>query len=700
MNQAELSTLLQQGLELHRRGAVQEAAARYGEILRSHPTNTDALYLLGAASFQQRRFTEAVQHLAQAVTLMPQRAAAHNLLGLAFKELGRFDDALAGFERAAALEPGAIEFITNRANQLNMLGRFEEAAAAYDRIVELNPGDAMAWFNRGLALHELGRLEDALASVDRALTLNRGNAMAHAQRADILRALHRIEEAIAEYERAIGMQPRLADAHVGHAIALNAAGRREDALASCDEALAASPISAEAHSTRGSILMQSFDAAEQALAAYDQAIALRPDFHIAHSDRGLALHRLDRLPQALASVQQAINRKPTYARGYVNRAIVLEAMGRAGDAIADCEKALALDPKLAGAFSRRATILLRLGRIEAARVDYQRAFALAPNDRDAAFELGVLHLMVGEWSAGWPLYERRSLRAEYHFAALAPQPRWTGEPPNGQPLILLTDQGLGDAIQSARFVPLLAERGHRVRILTAPVLAPLLQSMQGVEAVATSLAELTPGSSAFRWTAMMSLPAIMRTTEETIPRAVPYLAPDPALVAGWSQKLGPAGTKIGIAWQGNPKFPTDKGRSVPLANFAPLARIPGARLISIQKRPGSDQIADVAFGTRIETPLDPGAIDGMALLDTAAVIANLDLLVTSDSMLAHLAGALGCRTLLALRRVPDWRWMLDRSDSPWYPTVRLFRQTSEGEWPDVFRRITDAATPVLSVRST
>jgi tetratricopeptide (TPR) repeat protein len=687
MNQAQLITLLQQGVELHRRGALQEAAVRYGQVLRGDPRNPDALYLIGTAAFQQRRFADAAQHLGKAIAVTPQRAAAQNLLGLALSQLGRLQDALASFDRALALEPGSIDFLSNRANALNMLRRFQESTAAYDRILAVKPDHDTALFNRSLALHELGRHDEALASIDRAIALQRGDAMVHVQRGDILRALSRVDEAITAYERAIAMQPMLTEAHVGRAIALNSAGRRIAALASCDRALQANPASAEAYAARAGILMQSFDAAEDALVFYDRALNQAPGFHIAHSERGVALQRLGRLPEALVSVQRALEIDPNYARGYLNRAIVLDGMGRTDDAFADCQRALAIEPELAGAFTRRATMQLRLGRIEEARADYEHAFSLDPNDFDAAFDLATVQLLMGEWSTGWPLYERRSLRNELHYEELLSQPRWTGEPPDGRPLILLTDQGLGDAIQSVRYVPMVAERGHQVSIVTAPVLAPLLRSACGAQAVATTLAEITRAQPAFRWAPMMSMPAVFSAATEPIPATVPYLVPDARRVAEWSERLGRSGFKIGIAWQGNPRTPNDKGRSIALSEFEPLADIPDVRLISVQKRDGIEQIGKVRFGGQIETPLDPNAVDGDALVETAAVMMNLDLFVTSDAMVAHLAGALGCRTFVALRRIPDWRWMLDRSDSPWYPTMRLFRQTTEGNWREVFREM-------------
>jgi len=269
-------------------------------------------------------------------------------------------------------------------------------------------------------------------------------------------------------------------------------------------------------------------------------------------------------------------------------------------------------------------------------------------------------------------------------------PRWQGEPPGEELLLLETEQGLGDCIMFTRFACLLASKGYRVGIKTSPTIAPLLATAPGIATVITDWSDVARRGPA-RWLPLLSVPALLATTLETIPANVPYLGAEDARVTAWRDRLGGTGFKIGIGWQGNPRFRFDRGRSIPLAAFASLAAIAGARLVSLQKRPGAEQIPDVAFAARIATPTDDGDKSPEALLDIAAILMNLDLIVTSDSMLAHLAGALGRPVFVALRRIPDWRWMLEREDSAWYPTARLFRQTREGEWDDVFAEIAAAA---------
>src|SRR5262249_50742036 len=269
-------------------------------------------------------------------------------------------------------------------------------------------------------------------------------------------------------------------------------------------------------------------------------------------------------------------------------------------------------------------------------------------------------------------------------------PRWNGEPPDGNLLVLLTEQGRGDVIQFARFATELAKAGHRVAIATQPAYASMLASGAGIEPLTIYTYELAP-LAPLRWQILASVAGCLGVSPEIIPASGPHMASDPERRVAWQKKLG-GGFKIGISWQGSPTFVHDRGRSIPLAAFAPLADVPDVRLISLQKRPGAEQIANVPFRGRIEQLLDASDTRESAFLDTVALVDTLDLVVTSDSMNAHLAGALGKPAFVALRKIPDWRWLTGRDDCPWYPSARLFRQTTDGDWQDVFRRIAVAGS--------
>jgi hypothetical protein len=295
--------------------------------------------------------------------------------------------------------------------------------------------------------------------------------------------------------------------------------------------------------------------------------------------------------------------------------------------------------------------------------------------------------LQGDFAGGWSDYEARWQQAGF---ALPPykQPRWNGSPLGGKTILLWAEQGLGDTVQFIRYAPLVKQRGGRIIVASQPALIRLLQSCPGIDQL---VAKDTPPPPFDVYAPLMSVPGIMGTTMTNVPGTVPYLHADPTLVEHWRRELAALkGFKIGIAWQGNPGYRKDRFRSVPLAYFEPLSRISGVQLLSLQKGPGTEQLAALNprwpvldLGGRLDEASGP-------FRDTAAIMQVLDLVIASDSVVAHLAGALGVPVWVALPRMPDWRWMLHREDSPWYPTMRLFRGTRDGQWGDVFEGIARA----------
>jgi tetratricopeptide (TPR) repeat protein len=506
-------------------------------------------------------------------------------------------------------------------------------------------------------LHQQGRLSDAAARYEQVLAQEKRNLDAHFLLATIHCQQGRLNEGIELARKAIKLDPKYAAAHNLIAIAQQRLGRTELALNSFDRAVAANPAFAEAWFNRALTLL-ALGRRGQAIESFDRAIALNPDHAQARHARGTALMLEDRNEPALA----------------------------------DFDAAIARDPRLAHAHANRGYLLNRLERFEEAFADLARALELAPNDDDVRYHAALVELLHGRWREGFAHYEARltapSLDSTRTFIAPV-YPRWQGEALGGDLLVLFTEQGRGDVIQFARFATELAKAGNRVAIATQPAYASMFASLAGIERVITDTNELG-GLTPLRWQMLVSVPGVLGITPGTIPATVPYLSADGQRSAAWRARLGP-GFKVGISWQGSLSFIHDKGRSIPLTAFAPLADLPGVRLISLQKRPGIEQIRNVPFRERIEQVLDPSDTGEGAFLDTAALVANLDLVVASDSMNAHLAGALGRPAFIALRKIPDWRWLLGRDDCPWYPTARLFRQTRDGDWSDVFTRIAVAA---------
>jgi hypothetical protein len=335
----------------------------------------------------------------------------------------------------------------------------------------------------------------------------------------------------------------------------------------------------------------------------------------------------------------------------------------------------------------RGNLLLHRDRPEAALAAYDKAIRAAPHYAEAHYHRGSALLLHGQFERGWRDFEHRWQVADCGFdRPVLRAHEWRGEKLQTRSIVVYSEQGLGDAIQFARFLPRLATMGAKLTFLCHPNLVRLFRPFAAaMEVTAFSHAERRFDFQC----ALMSLAERFAIRLDDLPGPIPYLFPESALVGQWRTRVGDQGFRIGICWQGNPLGKIDKGRSIPLAKYRPLAAVPGVRLISLQKTHGLDQLAHVPAGMKVETlgTFDEGAD---AFIDTAAIMQNLDLVITSDTASAHLAGALGRPVWVAVKHMPDWRWMLERGDSPWYPTMRLFRQPARDDWDSVFAAMADA----------
>jgi tetratricopeptide (TPR) repeat protein len=562
-----------------------------------------------------------------------------------------------------------------RATVLHGFQKFGDALQSYDRAVGIDPEFAAAWNNRARALRALRRLDEALESCNRAIALEPQNADAQLNLGNVLMELDRCGDALVSYERAIALKPDLAEAHYNRGNAESRLGRPQDAIRSYDHAIALRPGFAEAHHLKANML-EKLERLTDALTSYDRALARKPDFAESYNNRGNVLHRLGRLAESVESFTRAVRLKPGYALAWSNRASALKDMSRLEEALESCDQAIAFAPGLAAAHYARGNVLKGLKRLEDALQSFDRAIEIQPDFAEAHWNKAVSTLLMGDFERGWRLYEQR----ETHGAAAGSS--WTGsESINGKTLFVTAEQGYGDTIQFCRYALLAAERGAKVTLAVQEALLGLLRDLD------PSITIIGVGAAppAFDYQiSLLSMPLAFATRADTVPAKVPYLRADPDRISRWKERLGADGFKIGISWQGAVGGEVDIGRSFPARHFETLAAIPGVRLISLQKNAGMEQLRDLPAGMKVETfgdELDPGPD---AFVDTAAVMENLDLVVTSDTAVAHLAGALGRPTWVALSHVPDWRWMLDRDDSPWYPTMKLFRQAERNNWPGVF----------------
>ena len=601
--------------------------------------------------------------------------------GLAHQQAGRLLEAEACYQQALAAEPDHPDALHLLGVVAYQSGRHDLAVALIRQAIKRNGQSPYYWFNLALALKCLGRLDEALASYDRALALDPAYVEAHHDRALVLEALRRPADAVASYDRALLLRPDDVDALYNRGNALKNLGRHDAALASYERVLARQPNHPQALNNRGNML-QALRRLDDALESYDRAIALKPDYLEAFNNRGVVRHELKQFDAALADYDAALALMPDCVEALYNRGNALQALARFDEALASYDRALALNPHHAEACYNRGNALRELKRIDAALASYAQAQALKADYAEAHWNEAYLRLLSGD-------FERGLAQAEWRWRnpalALQPrgfaEPRWHGaEPVDGKTILLYADEGLGDTICYSRYVPLLAARGARVVIEVEEPLRRLISGLAGVwRCVARD--EAPPHFDLH--CPLSSLPLAFRTRLATIP-AAPYLRAAPS--AQWRAQLAAKqGLKIGLAWSGNPRHSNDRNRSLPLASLSPLFDA-AATFVSLQKDVRPDDLAALQGAAQV---IDAGpSLRDFA--ETAALIGELDLVISADTSVAHLAGALGVPVWILLPFIPDWRWLLERDDSPWYPTARLFRQDAGREWEPVINHMANA----------
>jgi tetratricopeptide (TPR) repeat protein len=573
-----------------------------------------------------------------------------------------------------------------QALQLHQAGNLPQAERLYRQILQADPHHADSHHLLGVLAYQVGQYAPAIESIRHALTLNPYASVYHANLGVSQEAAGQIEAALASFREALRLEPHSATAHNAVGNALRTLGKLDEAAAHCRQAIRIHPTFPEAHNNLGNALylQNKFD---EAIAHYEEALRLRPGYAEAHSNLGLALADSGKREEGIAHYHEALRLKPNYVDAHNNLSIALLRESRFEEAEVQSRQAVRQNPNFADAHNNLGSILLRQARFDEALVQYERAMGLKPNFAEAHWNRSLLWLLLGNYEQGWPDYEWRWTQPGFtrRFNDI---PLWDGSELHGKAILLYAEQGFGDTIQFIRYAALVKERGGKVIVECQPPLVRLLTGMPGIDEL---FAEGSPLPAFDVRAPLFSLPAIFRTTVNTVPARVPYLQADSQLIEQWRKELEASDTgrclKVGIAWQGTPAFRYDRQRSIPLANFEGLAHIEGVKLISLQKGPGTEQLRSmprpfpiVDFADRLDETAGP-------FMDTAAIIKNLDLVISSDTAIPHLAGALGVPVWVALPLVPDWRWLLQREDCPWYPTMRLFRQTKYGQWDDVFERI-------------
>lgn len=637
---------IQLGIQHHQAGRLAAAEAVYRQILATSPNQPDALHLLGLAAFQSGRLDEAIHSITRAIATNPSAPHFHSSLGQVLFAKGQIDQAIQSYQQALRLHPDFGDAYNNLGSALMQKGDFDSAAKAYRRAVKLRPDSPEAHNNLG----------------------------------NLFLARRDFDKAIESLQRAIALRPQFAQAHANLAQALHGKGKLDESLNACRQAISLQPGDYITHNTLGNVLMDAAQV-EEAIAAYRKALELRPDFVDALNNLGNALRRRGRHSEAETAFLAALKLRPDLAAIHNNLSATLFDQGRLEASLNAARQAVKLDPNLADAHNNIGTVLLKKGEVDQALESFDQAIALRQDFPRAHLNRGMVLLLRGDYEQGWPEYAwRAKVSGAFRFRPSFNQTQWNGEDLRGRTILLHAEQGFGDTIQFARYVPLVMQRGGNVLLGVQPELRRLLAGMEGIKQI------LTPDQPLPAFDVqcpLPSLPAVFQTKVETIPSNMPYLSaiPDPAL----SLPLGNA-LKVGLVWSGRTEAGNDLNRPIALADLAPLAETGEVQFHSLQTGSAADQAAHRPAGMNLTSWGD--WLDDFTT--TAALIANLDLLITVDTAVAHLAGAMGKPVWVLIPFAPDWRWMLNREDSPWYPTMKLFRQPAIGDWTTPVRRMADS----------
>ncbi len=549
-------------------------------------------------------------------------------------------------------------------------GQLHEAKRLYNAILKLQPKHPDANHNLGVLAVGIGKIELALPFFKIALKTKSKNAKFWYSYIDALIKLERLIDARALLDQAKG---KCADGLSFEKL--------EQRLNKVSKASTSKPTSAGAYYNMGIALVKQ-SKLEEAIFAYKKAISIQPDYADAYYNMGNAFEVQSKLEEAIVAYKKVISINPDHVYAYNNMGNVLNNQGKLDASITSYKQALSLKPVYAEAYNNMGLAFKGLGKLDEAVACYEEAFSIKPDYPEAYHNCSFCYNLNGNLKKGLELYEWRSKVENKKTRPPRQELIWDGHKSlKGKSFLVYEEQGIGDQIQFCRYLPLLEQKGADVTFKVRPSLHTILQSM-GINTIFSSN---SPDETQIDFEApLMSLPHLFGTHLDTIPSTNSYLYADCDRIKYWSERLSKNRFKIGICWQGS-KTKIDVGRSFPLTLFKNISEIPNVELISLHKGEGVSQIGEIDFNlTSFGSDFDSG---NDAFIDTAAVMMNCDLIITSDTAVAHLAGALGCQTWLALKHIPDWRWMLNRIDSPWYPTLTLYRQKKLGDWASVFDAI-------------
>ena len=563
-------------------------------------------------------------------------------------------------------------------------GNLQHAKQLYEKVLEKFPGHYFSFFSLGVIEHQRGNSDTAIKLIENAIEINPEIPQYYNTLGIIYETINKYDEAICAYQKAILKEPDYAEAYLNIAIALKSQKKYIEAIENCRNSISITPCYAEAYNTLA-FLLEKQKKYDEAIENYKKAIKIKPDYVEAYNHLGDIYNELGDYQEAAKSFYTAMQYDPSYAELYNNLGIAQKELEQFDDAISNFKQAIKLEKNFAEAYYNLANSLRDEGDCNEAVKNYKKAIDINPDYAHAHWNLSLAQLLDGNYLEGWKGYKWRrnadlKVLTDYHKTG---KPRWDGSSFKSKILFMHYEQGLGDNIQFVRYLPMVKSRGGKVIFETLKPLIGLLNNFPGVDEIIEYNPDEKSSIQFDYYASLLDMPYIFETTVETIPSDVPYIYADPVKSRYWSERISKDKFNVGIVWAGSPEHGNDRYRSCKLQSFSSLSMIEGVCLYGLQKGKAAEQMAELTG----QIPVINISDDFEDFTDTAAAIDNLDLVISVDTSVLHLAGAMGKKVWALLPFSPEWRWMLNREDSPWYPTMKLFRQKKRNDWYGLFKQV-------------
>ena len=696
----DIEQKLQEAIVFHQSGQLQRAEQIYQQVLQISPRNADALNLLGFLAYQVGRCEVAANLIAKAIEVDSKQYIFFINLGLVRQEQGELDKSIEAYHKAIEINPNDSDVYNNLGNTLQEQGELDKSIEAYYKAIEINPNDSDVYNNLGNTLQEQGELDKSIETYHKAIEINPNDARIYYNLGAAQKKQGKLDNAIQTYQQAIEINPDDAEIYNSLGTTLQKQEKLDQAIQVYHRALEINSNYSEAFYNLG-LALQEQGELDQAIQAYHRALDVNPSYSEAYNNLGIALKEQENLDDAIQAYHRALAISPSYSEAYNNLGIALKEQGELDQAIQVYHRALEINPNYSEAYNNLGNVLKEQGKLDDAVLAYRSALGINPDYSEAHNNLGLVLLLQGNFSSGWREYEWRLKCKELGFFLNKrdfPQVLWNGSDLNGKTILVWAEQGIGDEIMLASMLPTLLKMNSNIIVECDKRLVPLFQRsfpfIQFVPREDPANPKLLDTTIDYQ-IPMGSLGQWLRADKDAfLPKQESYLQACPNRVGQLQEKYRSlAGDKllVGISWKSTG---IDKKRAqtknAPLKHWTPILSQKDCYFVNLQYGNIREEIEAYTTATGYPVYIDE-EIDPLSDLDGfAAQVSVLDLIVSTSNTTVHMSGGLGKKVWVLLSSHPDWRWMLEEENTPWYQTVRLFRQEKSGDWEGVFQRISSA----------